>query len=136
VFQLAGNVVPAIRLLILSGTATTAVPMSLTTALGTSFFAVLYAGAALFAVFRAVWVISGRTQLESPGAGTFISALRDFAVFLMFLGVCGKVAMFGAILALPILGVFALPFQGALLFGLLLFESARVLAFESDTSRR
>ena len=127
VFPVALKVLSSIRALAIT-TSYTSITLT-----GTLFFTGLYFGAVLFGIFRVYWLLSGKTRLESPYGGSFVSAVRSTGIVLMYVGVFGQVAIYGPMLihsAPAIFGIFAYPFQATIPFGLLLFEAARILAFE------
>jgi len=127
VFPVALNVFRSVRSLLVSTSSTSM------TLVGTSFFVVLHIGAVFFVIFRAYCVVSGKTRLESPSGGSFVSVARSTGIVLMYIGVFGQLAIYASMLihaAPAIFAVFAYPFQATIPFGLVLFEAARILAFE------
>lgn len=105
--------------------------------LGVSYLLLLYVAVFFLVLLRAFWVVSGRTQLDSPSNSFIASVLRNAGIAFMYFGVFGYVLFlsFLAVKSAPAIFVmFALPLKTMTSYGLLFFETGRILAFESRSN--
>ena len=102
--------------------------------LASSYLLVLYAAVIFLVLLRAFWVIAGKTQLESPSSSTAANALRNTGIAFMYFGVIGYLSSLGFLVitsAPAIFAIFTLPLKTMIPYGLLFFESGRILAYEN-----
>lgn len=111
-------------------------PTSSVERLASSYMLLLYAAVIFLVLLRAFWVIAGKTQLESPGSNAVATVIRNIGVAFMYFGVIGYLSslIFLAVVSAPaIFAIFALPLKAMIPYGLLFFESGRILAYENWT---
>ena len=106
--------------------------------LASSYMLVLYAAVIFLVLLRAFWVVAGKTQLESPSSNAVANVIRNIGVAFMYFSVIGYLSslVFLAVISAPaIFAIFALPLKAMIPYGLLFFESGRILAYENRPNK-